>query len=165
MHIRSYQPGDKATCLEVCSSNVPTFFAVHEHAEFATFLDSLPDAGHYLVVESAQRAIVGCGGYFLKPERMIASLMWGMVHRDYHGQGLGRALLLARLCAICEERQAQTVELDTSQHSYGFFATVGFQITRIQRDYYTPGLDRYDMQLPLSEPRCAELKQLFAQHL
>ncbi|MBV9788017.1 MAG: GNAT family N-acetyltransferase [Chloroflexi bacterium] len=164
MQIRLYQPSDKSACLDVFISNVPTFFADHEYAEFAAFLDTLPGAGHYLVVESAQSAIVGCGGYFLNADRTIAGLMWGMVHRNYHRQGLGRALLLARLSAICDEQQAQSIELDTSQHSYGFFATLGFQVTKIQRDGYAPGLDRYDMHLALSASRCAELKQLFAHH-
>lgn len=164
MQIRPYQPSDKSACLDVFISNVPTFFADHEYAEFAAFLDTLPGVGHYLVVESALSTIVGCGGYFLNADRTVAGLMWGMVHRDYHRQGLGRALLLARLSAICDEPHAQSIELDTSQHSYGFFATLGFEITHIQQDYYAPGLDRYDMRLALSTSRCAELKRLFTQH-
>jgi predicted GNAT family N-acyltransferase len=42
-----------------------------------------------------------------------------------------------------------TVRLDTSGHSQGFFARFGFVTTRVTPDAYAPGLDRFEMVLQL----------------
>lgn len=47
------------------------------------------------------------------------------------------------------------VELDTSQHTRGFYERVGFRVERVVPDGYAPGLDRCDMCLALGalDPR------------
>lgn len=164
MQIRPYQPSDTSACLAAFTSNLPRFFAPYELAEFVDFLASLPDPGPYFVVESRQKTILGCGGYSVMDDLATAGLMWGLVHREHHGQGIGRALLLARLFAICQRPNVKMIVLDTTQHSYGFFAAVGFRTTSIQADFYGPGLDRHDMQLNLTQAKCTELAAQHEQH-
>ena len=47
--------------------------------------------------------------------------------------------------------EAKEVLLDTSQHTFGFFEKLGFVTTKITKDGYTLGLNRYDMKLVLEE--------------
>jgi hypothetical protein len=45
------------------------------------------------------------------------------------------------------------VALETSQHTFGFFEREGFVTEQITRDWYAPGLDRYEMILTLDGAR------------
>jgi hypothetical protein len=155
MRLRDYRPDDRAACLAVFASNVPTFFAAHEEADFARFLDRLP--GPYLVLEGADGAVIGCGGHAVRPETGLATLCWGMVRRDAHRRGLGRYLLLARLAAIARVSEAKVVRVNTSQHSAGFFARLGLSLTLVQPDGHVPGIDLHRLELALDDERRAAL--------
>lgn len=148
MELRSYQALDDADCLAVFDSNVPTFFAPHERAEFAEFLAQSTDP--YFVVVDAQGQVIGCGGYYIMHERAAAGLTWGMVYNHRHRQGVGRFLLIARLQRICQEPAVTHVLINTSQHSYGFFAKVGFVVEAIVENGFAEGLDEYKMRLHLT---------------
>ncbi|MDB5440025.1 MAG: family N-acetyltransferase [Caulobacteraceae bacterium] len=143
MMIEPYQPGDRDACLAVFDSNTPRFFRPDEREAFAAFLDAPP--GPYLVGRR-EGAIVACGGYGEDPCAPGSWLLcWGMVVAHLHRQGLGRALLQARLRAAAEAPGFRELRLNTSQHSSGFFERLGFVVTEVERDGYGPGLDRYAM--------------------
>lgn len=144
---REYQLTDLPACLEVFDSNIPKYFAPEEREEFTTFL-KLPSCV-YLVLEEEGK-IMGCGGYYLVRERQEAGLCWGMVRNELHGTGLGKLLLLERLNRIVEHPKASFIRLDTSQHTFGFFEKLGFEVEKITPDGYWKGLDRYDMKLLLN---------------
>lgn len=148
MQLRTYQAIDDVGCLALFDSNVPKFFAPHERAEFAAFLATSTDP--YFVVVDDQGQVIGCGGYYINHERAAAGLTWGMVSRGLHRQGIGRFLLLARLQRICQEPAVTSVLINTSQHSYGFFAKVGFVVESIVENGFAEGLDEYKMVLPLT---------------
>lgn len=148
MELRDYQTDDQESCLALFDSNVPQFFAPHERAEFAEFLATSMDP--YFVVTDDQGQIIGCGGYYLNWERAAAGLTWGMVSNHLHRQGAGRFLLLARLRRISQEPAISSVFINTSQHSQGFFAKVGFVVESIVENGFAPGLHEYKMNLPLS---------------
>jgi len=57
---------------------------------------------------------------------------------------------LRRLKAA-DELAADSVRLDTSQHSSGFSRKAGFAGTGPIQDHYGPGLDRYDLRLAMTE--------------
>lgn len=155
MTIRSYKPTDYAGCIEAFHSNEPEFFAAHELEEFRTLLEDLAadiekgdsaSSTYYFVVETAGR-VAACAGFHLPPDGGPAMLVWGMVARRFHRQGIGKLLLTFRLDRIQELRPGSPIILDTTQWSYPFFEKLGFRITHITRDFYAPGLDRYDMLL------------------
>jgi GNAT superfamily N-acetyltransferase len=148
MRVRDYAPADREACLGVFDSNVPRFFVTAEREVFAAFLDALP--GPYLVLEDGDGAIVGCGGYAVVPETRTADLCWGMVARGRHGTGLGALLLDARLDGIRADAAVDALELNTSQHTRGFYERRGFVVERVVPDGFAPGLDRCDMRLPLA---------------
>ncbi len=142
---RPYRPSDFAACLAMFDGNVPQFFAATERADFADFLRDHGDLP-YLVIEQGG-AVVACGGVDVTKGR--GCLTWGMVDRNRQGQGLGRVLTTARLDLLRAQPEVREVAIETSQHTAGFYAGLGFKITRVTPDGFGPGLDRVDMVLPL----------------
>jgi ribosomal protein S18 acetylase RimI-like enzyme len=142
--LRAYTKADRQSCLAVFDSNVPMFFTAPEKVEFERFLDSLP--GPYFVVEGSGR-VSGCGGYAIVGSEGRADLCWGMVLRSRQGIGLGRLLLEGRLQAATADPVVRVVTLNTSQHTTGFYERLGFRISKIIPDGYSPGLDRCEMRL------------------
>ena len=159
MRIRAYTPEDKAACLAIFDGNAAKFFADHERAEFATFLDE--DADLYFVMEH-DTGVIACGGFFVIPNTPVAILTWGMVAREQHAWGIGRLLLLTRLQRLCEDPSVAVVKLQTSQHTCGFFEKVGFKTEKITENGYGAGLDRYDMTLVLDPARCQSIAEELA---
>lgn len=154
MVIRPYTPADKQACIDAFNSNVPKFFALAEVPDFEQWLDEQEsriaaerNSNEQYYVAELDNNIVGCGGYFIDPEKQKAIMTWGLVHHSLHKQGLGKELFLYRLAVIKSVCPDCTVTLDTSQHSYPFFQKLGFVVTKITNNFYAPGIDRYDMVL------------------
>lgn len=130
MDIRPYAPRDLAACLALFDSNLGRFFAPEERADFELFLQSPP--GHYLVMEH-EGEVVGCGGYAFDDTGETASLTWGIIRRDLHGNGLGRFLLMYRLREIGKRGTVSRVRLITTPNVCGFFEKQGFRVTNTAR--------------------------------
>jgi N-acetylglutamate synthase-like GNAT family acetyltransferase len=153
--IRKYSVEDKPHCLETFKSNVPDFFTVEEINDFENFLDQFeirnesrePLARTLFYVVESDGKIVGCGGFGDKENNKIISLAWAHIHRDYHKHGFGKLLLEYRLEKIKSLFPNQTVFIDTTQHSTPFYEKYGFITQKITKDFYAPGLDRYDLTL------------------
>ncbi|RJF93926.1 GNAT family N-acetyltransferase [Sphingomonas cavernae] len=140
--IRGYRAEDRAMCLTLFDGNVPEYFHVSERADFEAFLDDLPE--RYLVVED-RGTIVGCGGFAIIPEKRLAEFCWGMVARDRHRAGFGRMLAEERIARIAATGAADTISLETTQHSAGFFERLGFRTQSIRPAGFAPGMDLYLM--------------------
>lgn len=143
-----YRPADLGACLAVFDSNVPRYFDPRERPVFTEFLGALP--GPYLVLRLEEGEVVACGGYAVREEAEAGDLCWGMVRRDLHGLGLGRALLNLRIDALREDSRVGHVELNTSQHTVAFYEGLGFRTVGVEPDGYAPGLDRCEMRLDLT---------------
>ncbi|WP_322964332.1 GNAT family N-acetyltransferase [Sphingomonas fuzhouensis] len=145
--IRDYRAEDREACLALFDGNSAPYFAPSERADFAHFLDHEAEKWMFQVAERNAR-IIGCGGMAIGADGQTAHFCWGMVDRTLHRQGIGTALVRARL-----DRAAQAgvreVRLDTSQHSRAFYERLGFRIEIVTADGYGPGLDRCDMALTL----------------
>lgn len=131
--------------MAVFDSNVPRYFHPGEAPAFAAFLDD--QAVRYLVVCDGND-VVGCGGFSLSDDGRQASLCWGMVRQDRHGQHIGERLLQARLAAIATTA-AGSVRLSTSQQTAGFYRRYGFEVLDVKPDGLAPGLDAVEMGLDL----------------
>jgi Acetyltransferase (GNAT) domain len=141
--IRPYLPADFVACMGVFQSNVPTYFADSERGEFAFFLAS-PGCNYW--VAECEGALVACGG--CRVEKGVGRLCWGMVVRARHGASIGSALLTLRLRHLFNQvPPVLAVELETSQHSAGFFERFGFKALRVTTGGYGPGLDTVAMLL------------------
>lgn len=148
-HIRAYRATDRAACLALFDSNVPTFFAPDERTEFAAHLDQV-NAGRspYLVLFQGDKTLA-CGGISRTDDPTIASLSWGMVQQASQGQGLGRVLTQARLDLARRMPGVALLRLSTSQHTAPFYRRFGFAVEALTPDGFTPGLDRVEMSLTL----------------
>lgn len=146
--LRPYRPSDRPSCLGLFESNVPEYFGAHEKDDFLECIDT--DVGPYFVLEDARGAAIGCGGYAAHPRmRAAASLVWGMVRRDLHGQGMGTLLLRARIEQIRAEGRFGQVLVETTPMSRDFFARFGFVVLRLQPEGFGPGYDLVEMSLAL----------------
>ena len=76
-----------------------------------------------------------------------------MVHAEFHKQRLGEFMLIERLRQIFTDFSETVVQIDTSQHSQGFFERYGFQVKEVTENYFAMGLHRVDMQLELNKER------------
>jgi hypothetical protein len=150
LHFRLYTDADQDSCIKIFKSNTPQFFGLDELADFRKFLDTLP-CPYYVLTRNNE--VLACGGYGVDRKKNTIVLAWGMARLDVHKQGLGTFLLLERLKQIYKEYGDTVVEVDTSQHSKGFFERFGFEARNITEDYYAPGLHRVDMQLTLNQAR------------
>lgn len=148
---RPFAADDFDACLAMFYSNVPTFFAPEERADFCQFLESLNTEDRPYLVLVRNGSVVACGGLALEPEKQRASLAWGMVDRAFHGQGLGTGLTLARLELARAIPGIAELIMDTSQHTHGFYEKFGFTVSKVTPDGFAPGLDRWDMALRLAE--------------
>jgi predicted GNAT family N-acyltransferase len=155
-NIRQYQDKDKAACLSLVDSNVPTYFAPVERKDFVLFLDDLRFP--YFVLENDKGEVVACGGYAAdKKDKAVAVLCWGMVRRDLHFGGFGKQLLTDRLRRIVAEQQFSTVMIEISQHSQGFFERFGFIAKEVVSDGFAQDLDLVRMELEVSQYEKPEL--------
>lgn len=154
MPIRRYEARDRGACLAIFDSNCPPFFDPSERALLEGWLDArelgrlrhaTSLAEEFLVLERGG-AVLACGGFYVLQAQPLASMVWGMVHRDHHREGLGRELLLERIERVASEFPSCAIVLDTSQHTAPFFERLGFRVTATKPDGYGPGLDRIDME-------------------
>lgn len=155
IRFRPFEESDTAACLELFDSNVGLYFAPEEREEFSLFL-KLPSCVYWVMERDGKT--VGCGGYYIVPETRESGLCWGMVAKSLHGKGLGMRLLLERLNRIVGHTEVNSINLDTSQHTFGFFEKLGFATEKITPNGYWPGLDRYDMRLDLNPERRTNIR-------
>ena len=141
MTFRPFEDEDRAGCLALLHSNTPEYFTPEDEGEFLGFLDANP--GPYFVAEDQGR-IVACGGWAEEKDG-VPVMTWGIVHRELHGQGIGRQMLRFRLQCVQDAGSYQSVRLRTVQQVQGFFEKEGFAVTSVEPDGYGPGFDKVTM--------------------
>ncbi len=160
IQIRNYQSADKSQCLEVFKSNCPQYFDVVEYELFEKWLDhqgnndlkyvspTYNDAklDVYMVLCNNKNEILGCGGYYVLKDESEARLAWGMIHRDFHGEGHGRQLYNFRENDIFTRFPKIKITLGTSQHTYAFYEKMGMKVVEIIPKGYGPDLDQVNME-------------------
>ena len=149
---RPYAPPDRPACLALFDSNSPRFFAQHERADFAAFLDKVEaEPEPYFVLERGG-AVLACGGVGYEDFPALAYLSWGMVRGDLHGTGLGSELTQFRLTWLRQHWPEVThAKIETSQHTENFYARFGFEVVEREQGGFGPGLDRVRMVARLEQ--------------
>jgi len=143
MKIVPYESKYYNRCLEIIQSNTPKYIDESEHADFENYL-SKGEKTYFVVFKKS--ILIACGGYALNSSKTKAGLSWGLVHRDYHQQGIGRELLHFRIDHIKTHYPSVEIQLETSQHTYKFFVKFGFKLIKIEKNGWAKGLDKYDMK-------------------
>ncbi|MEM7377466.1 MAG: GNAT family N-acetyltransferase [Pseudomonadota bacterium] len=141
-NIQPYTATVRADCLAVFDGNVGRFFAEHERAQFTEYLDVHSSTLPYFVLRMGE-AVLACGGYGKEGDRV--SLNWGMVAREHHRRGLGELITRYRLERIAVEVPNTPVRIETSQHTMGFYARVGFTVEDHTPDGFGAGIDLVSM--------------------
>ena len=150
---REYNSNDREACIKIYNSNVPHFFDSIELDGFKNWLtskDNLIKAHKTNTLESysvvlLKNKIIGCGGFYFTENNTEARMAWGMIEHSYHKLGFGKLFLEYRILQIQALNPKITIALDTTQNTFKFFEKMNFKVTSIRKDYYTKGLDRYDM--------------------
>ncbi len=130
-------------CVAMFKTNIPHFFDYTEQQLFETYL--LKKDIQYYVLFNEDRRIVAAGGYGYNNILKTVDLTWGMVDRSCHKNGFGRRLTDYRIQKITTEHPKSNILLNTTQHTFRFYEKFGFKITKITKNYYALGLDRYYM--------------------
>jgi len=153
--IRTYLPEDRASCLKIFKSNCPKYFDISELNDFEIWLNGQDHqkmayrnskVENYFVIQNDDD-VIGCGGYYIVPDTPKAGMAWGMIHHDFHKQGLGQILFRFRLDEIKKTYPRNDISLCTSQHTFRFYERFGFKVTKITNDGFAKGIDKYDMLL------------------
>ena len=145
--IRLYKTTDKKHLVELIRINTPNYFAPSEEKDFIEYLDHLLE--DYFVFEEDEK-IVGCGGinYFL--ENNSARISWDMIHPDFHGKGIGKKLTHHRINKIKENPNINLIVVRTSQLANKFYGKMGFELKRVEKDFWAEGLDLYLMEINIT---------------
>jgi ribosomal protein S18 acetylase RimI-like enzyme len=149
MRLRAYTPADRTACLAIYDSNRERYFSPHDRGDLEQFLADPP--GFFGVLCDGAGKVVACGGIGVRDQGRTAVLTWGMVPADRHGQGLGKALTLARLRMLADFPGVERVVLNTSQEAVGFYLKLGFRVVEHVPNGYRDGLDRYDLELNVDQ--------------
>ncbi len=101
---RPYTPRELEACLALIRSNTPEHFVPAEESEYARSLGALP--GPYFVALGKAGRVIGAGGIGQEPEPEtdVATLCWGLVHRESQGRGSRE-----RCCGIASMRSCRFV--------------------------------------------------------
>lgn len=143
LHIQPFQIKDISSVLHLIKLNTPDFFAKEEEEDFIDFLKH--QRTYYYVVKNNDE-IMACGGFNFLENNTIARLCWDMVHPDYHGKGIGSALVQFRLEELMRIQPAVIVEVRTTQLANAFYEKHGFKCISIEKDYWAVGFDLYHMR-------------------
>lgn len=155
---RSFLPGDIDAVLAVFDSNVPEYFAAGEREDLAASLAD-PD-GPFFVLETGD-GIIGFGGFERGESYNRCTLTWGMVHRDHHQRGHGRALLAHRAAAAWEATRGDTrwLTVDTTPPVAPFFEHCGFERVAEWPQGYRAGFDMVELRIALDAGTAARLSR------
>jgi ribosomal protein S18 acetylase RimI-like enzyme/SAM-dependent methyltransferase len=142
--IRPYHPTDRAALLALLQLHIPRYFAPAEADDFASYLDR--ELEDYFVFE-ADGQILGAGGINYFWEEKTARLSWDIVHPGHQGQGIGKALALHRLGIIRSHPGIEQIVVRTTQLAHAFYHQLGFVLEKMEKDYWAPGFDLYQMRM------------------
>jgi N-acetylglutamate synthase-like GNAT family acetyltransferase len=124
--------------------NTPASFSPSEEKDLLHYLDD--ELEDYFVVEYQGR-IVGARGINYFPTEKLVRISWDFVSPDMQGQGIGRRLLLHRIEHLSTKSSIERILVRTSQFSYGFYGKMGFELEKIEEDFWAVGFDLYQMVL------------------
>lgn len=144
--IRSYAKTDFTELLKLLNLNIPRFFAASEEKDFVDYL--VRYATNYLVVEQEGKLIGGGGvNYFYRQNK--AHISWDFIHPDFQGKGIGKLLVNHRVEIIKTVPSIEVIVVRTSQLAYQFYEKMGFELLKVQKDFWAEGFDLYEMQMSI----------------
>jgi len=142
--IRPYKSIDEASLLEIFKLNTPQNFDNRELKDFQEYLEQKGDT--YLTIE-VNNKIVGGAGYYVNERDNSGRITWIFFDPNYSGQGLGMQVVDHCLTQLRKNNRVEKFIVTTSQLAFKFFEKFGYNISRIEKDYWGEGLDLYEMEM------------------
>ncbi len=142
--IRKYINSDKPLIIELLRKNTPEYFAPSEEKDFENYLDN--EVEDYLVYEK-NAEIIGAGGINYLSEQKLARISWDVIDPDMHGKGIGKELTQYRLNLLIEKENIDLIVVRTTQLVYKFYEKMGFELDKIEKDFWAKGFDLYQMKI------------------
>ncbi len=148
--IRIYEEKDKNQLIELIQLNIPTYFDSSEEEEFVEYLENKKE-DYFVIEDKTTNQIIGCGGinYFFDEPIPLARISWDIIHPNFQGQGIGKKLLLHRINHIQSKKKIKLIVVRTSQLAYKFYQKVGFELEKVEKDFWAKGFDLYQMKMNL----------------
>ena len=142
--MRKYTKKDKSTLLELLRQNTPSSFSPSSSLPFINSLDH--ELEDYFVYE-VNAKIIGAGGvnYFLDDKS--ARISWDIVDSKSQGRGVGKKLTQYRINHLNGISKVKIIRVRTSQHAYKFYEKMGFELEKMEKDYWAKNFDLYLMQM------------------
>ncbi len=147
--IRFYQDTDKQELIKIIRLNIPNYFDTSEEEEFVEYLEQKKE-DYFVIEDKITNQIIGCGGinYFFDEPIPLARISWDIIHPNFQEQGVGKELLLYRINYI-KSKEINFIVVRTSQLVYKFYQKVGFELEKIEKDFWAKGFDLYQMKMNL----------------
>lgn len=147
--IRKYNKDDKADLIELLRLNTPKFFDPSEEKDYINYLEI--HSTNYFVLEDGNK-IIGAGGVnFGFDDGKTARISWDIIHPDAQGKGFGTKLTDFRIKEIKKNTTVNKIVVRTTQLVYKFYEKIGFQIEKIEEDFWTKGFDLYQMKIEIDK--------------
>ena len=146
--IRRYVENDKADVLRLFRLNTPKYFAPSEERAFMDYLRE--HARNYYVVEKSNQ-IIGAGGFNYGFDHGTTSrISWDMIDPEAQGKGVGSKLTKYRIKEIRKKSRVDKIVVRTTQLAHKFYEKCGFQLERVEEDYWAKGYHLYQMKIDLN---------------
>jgi N-acetylglutamate synthase-like GNAT family acetyltransferase len=142
--IRKYTTKDKSRVLELFRLNTPNYFDASEESDFIKYLDH--EREDYFVYEEHSK-IIGVGGINYSFEEKVACISWDIIDPKWQGRGIGKKLIQFRINHINENPKIEIIRVRTSQYAFQFYGKMGFELDKIEKNYWAKNFDLYLMQM------------------
>lgn len=142
--IRPYKISDKSKVMELFRQNTPEYFDPSEEKDLEDYLDN--DIEDYFVFEQLSE-IIGAGGVNYFPENKTARMSWDIIAKNSQGQGIGKKLTQYRIQHLNALSNVELIIVRTTQLTYKFYEKMGFELDKIEKDYWAKNFDLYQMQM------------------
>ena len=145
--IKKYSTSYKQDIIKLLRLNTPKYFAPEEEKELAAYLDhEIED--YFVVIDNSK--IIGAGGINYFPDEKTARISWDIIHPQYQGQKIGQKLTRYRIDYIQNNSDTEVILVRTSQLAYKFYEKIGFELEKIEKDYWAKGFDLYQMIIKIN---------------
>ena len=145
--IRLFEEQDKVPLVKILKMNIPQYFHPSEEQDYIDYFSEHLEE-YYVAVENEQ--VIGGGGINYLYDEEVARISWDLIHPDFQGRGIGKEILRYRIEQIKKKEGIGKIVVRTSQLAYRFYQKSGFQLEKVEKDFWAKGFDLYEMVIPLN---------------
>lgn len=142
--IRKYSNSDRLKIIELLRKNTPEYFDPSEEKDFVNYLEN--EVEDYFVYE-INSEIIGAGGINYFMEQKLARISWDVIAPNLQGKGIGKKLIQYRINHIREKDNVELIVVRTTQLVSKFYEKMGFELEKIEKDFWAKGFDLYQMKM------------------